>query len=81
MMPITKEFTIRLEDRAGTLGKLCQALAEQNNNILAYDPSPDRPVDRPATTHFCSSSSRVTCCEIATRFSARTSENSCPTWE
>jgi len=24
---------------------------------------------------------RVTCCEIATRFSARTSENSCPTWE
>jgi hypothetical protein len=22
-----------------------------------------------------------TCCEIATRFSARTSENSCPTWE
>ena len=49
MMPITKEFTIRLEDGAGTLGKLCQALAEQNNNILAYDPSPDRPVDRPAT--------------------------------
>lgn len=35
-MPITKEFTIRLEDRPGTLGKLCQALAEQNVNILAY---------------------------------------------
>lgn len=35
-MPITKEFTIRLEDRPGTLGKLCQALAEQNINILAY---------------------------------------------
>ncbi len=28
-MPTTKEFTIRLEDRPGTLGKLCQALAEQ----------------------------------------------------
>ena len=35
-MPITKEFTIRLEDRPGTLGKLCQALAEQEVNILAY---------------------------------------------
>lgn len=35
-MPITKEFTIRLEDRPGTLGRLCQALAEQNVNILAY---------------------------------------------
>jgi hypothetical protein len=30
-MPITKEFTIRLEDRPGTLGKLCQALAEQES--------------------------------------------------
>src|SRR5260370_9863540 len=35
-MPITKEFTIRLEDRPGTLGKLCQALAEQDVNIVAY---------------------------------------------
>jgi hypothetical protein len=35
-MPIIKEFTIRLEDRPGTLGKLCQALAEENINILAY---------------------------------------------
>ena len=35
-MPIAKEFTIRLEDRPGTLGKLCQALAEQDVNILAY---------------------------------------------
>src|SRR5215831_15942425 len=35
-MPITKEFTIRLEDRPGTLGKLCQALAEEDVNILAY---------------------------------------------
>ena len=35
-MCITKEFTIRLEDRPGTLGKLCQALAEQDVNILAF---------------------------------------------
>jgi hypothetical protein len=39
-MPITKEFTIRLEDRPGTLGKLCQALAEQSVNILAYQQFP-----------------------------------------
>jgi hypothetical protein len=35
-MPIIKEFTIRLEDRPGTLGKICQTLAEENVNILAY---------------------------------------------
>jgi hypothetical protein len=39
-MPIIKEFTIRLEDRPGTLGKLCQALAEQDINILAYQQFP-----------------------------------------
>ena len=39
-MPTTKEFTIRLEDRPGTLGKLCQALAEQDVNILAYQQFP-----------------------------------------
>ena len=27
-MPVTKEFTVFLEDRAGTLGKICQALAD-----------------------------------------------------
>jgi hypothetical protein len=35
-MPITKEFTVRLEDKPGTLGKLCQSLAGQEINILAY---------------------------------------------
>ena len=39
-MPVTKEFTIRLEDRPGTLGKLCQALADQNVKILAYQSFP-----------------------------------------
>jgi hypothetical protein len=39
-MPIIKEFTIRLEDRPGTLGKLCQTLAEENINILAYQQFP-----------------------------------------
>jgi hypothetical protein len=35
-MPTSKELSIRLEDRPGTLGKLCQALAEQSINILAF---------------------------------------------
>lgn len=39
-MPTVKEFTIRLEDRPGTLGKLCEALREQNINILAYQQFP-----------------------------------------
>jgi hypothetical protein len=39
-MSVTKEFTIRLEDRPGTLGKLCQALADQNVKILAFQSFP-----------------------------------------
>jgi hypothetical protein len=39
-MPIAKEFTIRQEDKPGTLGKLCQALADQNVNILAFQSFP-----------------------------------------
>jgi len=39
-MPTTQEFPIRQEDRPGTLGKLCQALAEQNVNILAFQSFP-----------------------------------------
>src|SRR5882762_9535964 len=39
-MPTMKEFTIRLEDRPGTLGQLCQALANQSVNILAYQSFP-----------------------------------------
>jgi len=41
-MPIVKEFTVRLEDRPGTLGKLCQSLAEQGINILAYQQFPQK---------------------------------------
>jgi hypothetical protein len=39
-MPITKELTIRLEDRPGTLGKICRALAEQKVNIVAFQSIP-----------------------------------------
>ena len=39
-MPITKELTIRLEDRPGALGKVCRALADQGVNILALQSTP-----------------------------------------
>jgi len=41
-MPITKEFTVLLEDRPNTLGKLCRALADQEVNILALQSFPTR---------------------------------------
>ena len=39
-MPTTKELTIRTEDRPGTLGKVCRALADQRVNILAFQSFP-----------------------------------------
>ena len=47
-MHVTKEFTVFLEDRAGTLGKICQALADHGVNILALDcfPSGGKSVTR-----------------------------------
>jgi len=35
-MPTAKEFTIRLADQPGTLGKVARALAERGVNILAF---------------------------------------------
>lgn len=34
-MPVTKEFTVLMEDRPSTLGKVCRALADREVNILA----------------------------------------------
>ena len=34
-MPVTKEFTVLMENRPSMLGKICQALADQEVNILA----------------------------------------------
>ena len=39
-MPVAKELTIRLEDRPGTLGKICRALAEEKVNIVAFQSIP-----------------------------------------
>lgn len=35
-MPTMKEFTVNMEDRPGTLGKLCRALADRGVNIIAF---------------------------------------------
>ena len=34
-MPTVKEFNLSMEDRPGTLGKICRALADRNVNIVA----------------------------------------------
>ena len=39
-MPTSKEFAIRMEDRPGTLGKVCRALADRGVNILAFQSFP-----------------------------------------
>jgi hypothetical protein len=39
-MPATKELNIRMEDRPGTLGRICQALADRKVNILAFQSIP-----------------------------------------
>ena len=39
-MPVTKEFTVLMEDRPSTLGKVCLALADREVNILALQSFP-----------------------------------------
>jgi hypothetical protein len=39
-MPTTREFTIQLEDRPGTMAKLSRALADKGVNILAFQAFP-----------------------------------------
>jgi hypothetical protein len=39
-MPTSKELTIHLENRPGTLGTVCKALADQKVNILAFQSVP-----------------------------------------
>jgi hypothetical protein len=55
-MPTSKELAIRMEDRPGTLGKVCGALAERGVNVLAFQSFPSEGaslvrlvVDNPAT--------------------------------
>jgi len=39
-MPRSKEFVISMEDRPGTLGRVCRALADRGVNILAFQSFP-----------------------------------------
>jgi hypothetical protein len=39
-MPITKELILRMENRPGSLGKVCSELAERGINILAFQSIP-----------------------------------------
>ncbi len=39
-MPVTKELTALMDDRPGTFGKICRALADRNVNILATQSFP-----------------------------------------
>lgn len=55
-MPITKELTIRMENRPGSLAKVCRALAEREVNIIAFQSIPSENTillcivaDKPAT--------------------------------
>jgi hypothetical protein len=38
-MPRSKEFTVHVQDRPGTLGSFCRALADSGVNILAFHSS------------------------------------------
>jgi hypothetical protein len=39
-MPTTREFSVRIKDRPGTLGDVCRALADRGVNILAFQSLP-----------------------------------------
>ena len=41
-MPVNREFTIRLEDKPGTLANLCRALGDQGVNITALQAAPEK---------------------------------------
>jgi hypothetical protein len=54
-MPVTKELTIRMENRPGSLGKICRELADRGINIMAFQSIPSEKtilvcivVDKPA---------------------------------
>ena len=39
-MPTTRELSIQMDDKPGTLGKICGSLADRSVNILAFDAKP-----------------------------------------
>ena len=66
-MPATKEFTVLIDDRPGTLGKICRALGDRTINILALQSFPIGGksvtrfiVDNPATAKSVLDNERLT---------------------
>jgi hypothetical protein len=41
-VPITKELTIRMDNRPGSLGRVCRALANRGVNIIAFQSIPSQ---------------------------------------
>lgn len=39
-MPTTTEFSVSMQDKPGTLGRICQALADRKVNIVAFQSMP-----------------------------------------
>lgn len=66
-MAITKEFTVLIEDRPSLLGKVCQALADDEVNILALQSFPNHGkfvirliVDKPDTARMVLNNRQLT---------------------
>ena len=66
-MPITKELTMRMDNRSGSLGKVCRSLAGQGINILAFQSIPSERtilvcivVDKPAAAEAVLEKERIT---------------------
>lgn len=69
-MPVTKEFTVLMEDLPGSLGKVCRALADRKVNILGLHSFPIGGtavtrfvVDNPTAAKTAFDSERVPCTE------------------
>ena len=69
-MPTSRELAIRMEDRPGTLGSVCRALADRGVNILAFqsfstggESLVHLVVDNPATARTVLESQRLTFAE------------------
>jgi hypothetical protein len=66
-MPTSKEFTLGMEDRPGTLGKFSRALADRGVNIVAFQSFPSEGkslfrivVDNPTTAKTVLDTERLT---------------------
>ena len=69
-MPVTKEFSVLMENRPRILGRICQALADQEVNILALESFPTRGkfvtrfiVDNPSTVRIVLNNEQLTFAE------------------